>query len=469
MINTCFICGLFYTSGMQNNISELKNLWQKALTKIDERLDDRNIFDSFFSDTYIYEIRNDTIVIVVNSAVAVALFNNKYIDLISDVVNDITESNYKLEFIQQSDVAAKADSQVSVNKPTYFKDSILNPNLTFDSFVVGGFNREASQASLVIASNPGQMFNPLFIYSSSGLGKTHLLHAIGNYISKISRPGSKVLYISANDFVEEYVKFAKGEKESESIKDYVCSFDVLLLDDIQFMADKVKTQEVFFTIFNKMHDAGKHIVITSDRQPNELKGIEDRLVTRFSQGLSVQIREPDQSTCVEILKKKIDSNGLDLSIFDENVLYFFAEKFSSNVRELEGAFNRLIFYSIQMQSSSKITMDVAVEAVSNLIGAKGVVTQLNEQKVINVVADFYNLSPSQITGKIRTGQIALARHVAMYLIRLNLDVPLKRIGDMFGGKDHTTVMNAIQKVEKGLKTDEGLKVAIDELTKRIKP
>lgn len=456
---------------MLTNISEITTLWQKALAKIDERLDDRNIYDSFFADTYIYEIRNNTIVIVVNSAVAIALFNNKYIDLITDVISDITESNFKLEFVQASEIAKKIESQVSTTnkQPIYFKDSILNPNLTFDSFVVGGFNREASQASLVIASNPGQMFNPLFIYSSSGLGKTHLLHAIGNYISKVSRPGSKILYISANDFVEEYVKFAKGEKESESIKDYVCSFDVLLLDDIQFMADKVKTQEVFFTIFNKMHDAGKHIVITSDRQPNELKGIEDRLVTRFSQGLSVQIKEPDQGTCVEILRKKIDSNGLEVDKFDENVLYFFAEKFSSNVRELEGAFNRLIFYSIQVQSSSKITMDVAVEAVSNLIGAKGAITQINESKVINIVADYYNLSPSQITGKIRTGQIALARHVAMYLIRINLDVPLKRIGDMFGGKDHTTVMNAIQKVEKGLKTDEGLKAAIEDLTKRIKP
>ena len=340
---------------MLNNISEISALWQKALLKIEERLDDRNIYDSFFSDTYIYEIRNDTIVIVVNSAVAVALFNNKYIDLISDIISDITESNFKLEFVQQSDITNKKEKEATAPKqPAYFKDSILNPNLTFDSFVVGDFNREASQASLVIASNPGQMFNPLFIYSSSGLGKTHLLHAIGNYISKISRPGSKILYISANDFVEEYVKFAKGEKESESIKDFVCTFDVLLLDDIQFMADKVKTQEVFFTIFNKMRDAGKHVVITSDRQPNELKGIEERLVTRFSQGLSVQIREPDQNTCVEILKRKIESNGLSLDIFDENVLYFFAEKFSSNVRELEGAFNRLIFYSIQMQINRRI-------------------------------------------------------------------------------------------------------------------
>ena len=159
---------------MLNNISEISALWQKALLKIEERLDDRNIYDSFFSDTYIYEIRNDTIVIVVNSAVAVALFNNKYIDLISDIISDITESNFKLEFVQHSDIANKKEKEASAPKqPAYFKDSILNPNLTFDSFVVGDFNREASQASLVIASNPGQMFNPLFIYSSSGLGKTH--------------------------------------------------------------------------------------------------------------------------------------------------------------------------------------------------------------------------------------------------------------------------------------------------------
>lgn len=455
---------------MVNNISEISALWKKALSRIEEQLDDRNLFDSFFADTYIYEIRNDTIIVVVNSAVAVTLFNNKYLELITRVINDITESNFKLEFIQEADIEKKNESTSNSNKqPIYFKDSVINPNLTFDNFVVGNFNREASQAALVIASNPGQMFNPLFIYSGSGLGKTHLLHAVGNYISKISRPGSKILYISANDFVEEYVKFAKGEKESESLKDFICSFDVLLLDDVQFMADKIKTQEIFFTIFNKMHDAGKHIVITSDRQPNELKGIEDRLVTRFSQGLAVQIREPDQNTCVEILKRKINSTGIDIDIFDENVLVFFAEKFSSNVRELEGAFNRLIFYAIQMKQSSKITMDIAFEAVSNLIGGKGALTQINETKIINIVADYYNLSPSQLTGKIRTGQIALARHVAMYLIRINLDVPLKKIGDIFGGKDHTTVMNALQKVDKGLKTDEGLKAAISELTKRIKP
>ena len=217
-----------------------------------------------------------------------------------------------------------------------------------------------------------------------------------------------------------------------------------------------------------MINSGRQIVITSDRQPNELENLEDRLVTRFTQGLVVKIEEPDQNTCVEILRKKIESNGLDLSNFDENVLYFYADRFSKNVRELEGALNRLIFTVVTMKKTDKITMDVAVEAVSSLVGGKQLATQLNEQKIINVVADYYNLTASQLTGKIRTGQIALARHIAMYLIRDMFDVSLKKIGDMFGGKDHTTVMSAIQKVDKELKTDESLQQAVEDLRKRLK-
>jgi chromosomal replication initiator protein len=218
-----------------------------------------------------------------------------------------------------------------------------------------------------------------------------------------------------------------------------------------------------------MINFNKQIVITSDRQPNEIANLEDRLVTRFTQGLVVKIDEPDQNTCVEILRKKIIASGLSLDNFDDNVLYFFADKFSKNVRELEGALNRLMFVVVSMKKTDKITMDVAVEAVSSLVGGKQLATQLNEQKIINAVADYYNLTSSQLTGKIRTGQIVLARHVAMYLIRYMLDIPLKKICDMFGGKDHTTVMSGISKVENELKTNEGLNQAIEEIKKRLKP
>ncbi|MFA7032187.1 MAG: chromosomal replication initiator protein DnaA [Bacilli bacterium] len=454
---------------MINSISEITQLWDRSLKKIEERLGEKQLFDSFFAGSYINEIHGDTIVVVVNSSLAAALIKQKYYDIVEDVVAEITESNFKLDFVLESDINNKAESQPVVKKQQYFRDAILNPKLTFDSFVVGSFNREASQASLFVASNPGKtLAQPLFIYSNSGLGKTHLLHAIGNYI-KNARPNYKILYISTSDFVEEYIRYVKGEKEAESLKDFFSSVDVLLLDDVQMLANKVKTQEMFFAIYNKMIDNSKQIVITSDKQPNELNGLEDRLVTRFCKGLVMKINEPDQNTCVEILRKKIEANGLDLNKFDDSVLYFFADKFSKNVRELEGALNRLIFYVVSLKQTDKITMEVAVEAVQSLTGGKSLASQLNEQKIINVVSDYYNLTPSTLTGKIRTGQIALARHIAMYLIRITLDIPLKKIGDMFGGKDHTTVMSAIQKVDKGLKNDPKLKAAIEELQKRLKP
>ncbi len=243
---------------------------------------------------------------------------------------------------------------------------------------------------------------------------------------------------------------------------------MLLFDDVQFLENKVKTEEMFFYIYQKMVNSNKQIVITSDRQPNELKGLEDRLITRFSQGLTVKINNPDTNTCVKILEKQIKNEGLNVDDFDPAVLYFYAEKFSSNVRELDGAFNRLIFYVTSMKQVDRITLDVAIEAVQSITGIKNVAAQLSEQKIINVVADYYNLAPSQLIGKVRTGQIALARHIAMYLIRINIDIPLTKVGNTFGGRDHTTVMNGIAKVESMLKTDESLKAVINTLQKKLK-
>lgn len=449
-------------------MSETNKLWDRVLLKIESRLHEPQIFQSFFSQTYVLENKNGTLVVVANSSLAVSLLSSKYVSLFEDIISELTETNYKLVFVEEKDVEDQIRNEVvSVKKQTYFKDSSINTNLTFDNFVVGTFNREASQAALLVSSNPGRQFNPLFIYSNSGLGKTHLLHSIGNYIQTNTIPGAKILYITANDFVEEYIKFVKGEKEAESLKDYISTFDVLLLDDVQFLANKVKTEEMFFYVYEKMVNSGKQIVITSDRQPNELNGLEERLVTRFNRGLIIKINEPDQNSCVEILRKKIVANGLDINNFDESVIYFFADKFSKNVRELEGALNRLMFYLITFKPTERITLDVAAEAVGTLLGSKAIASQLSEQKIINVVADYYNLTPSQLTGKIRTGQISLARHIAMYLIRNTLDISLKKIGEMFGGKDHTTVMSGIQKVDKELKTDNNIKLAIDELKKRL--
>ncbi len=455
---------------MIGTLSEITQLWDRALIKIEERLGEKQIFDSFFNNSYINEITNNEIVVVVNSNLASRLISSKYNDIVADVIKELTGTNYRFKYVMATELKqprADVGTPNIVQSQTYFKDSSLNKNLTFDNFIVGDFNREASQAALYVATNPGKTFaQPLFIYSNSGLGKTHLLQAIGNYIAR-EKPLWKILYISASDFVEEFVKYARGSQEAESMKDFFTTIDVLLIDDVQLMANKTATQEMFFAIYNKLIASNKQVVITSDKQPAELAGLEDRLVTRFSKGLTVSINEPDQETCVRILRKKISSSGFDPDRFDDSVLYFFAEKFSKDIRELEGALNKLMFYIITNKESGRITMDVAIDAIQSLVGGKSISTQLSEQKIINVVADYYNLTSSQLTGKIRTGQIALARHIAMYLIRYKLDVSLKKIGDMFGGKDHTTVMSAISKVEKELKTNETLKTAVEELEKRL--
>ena len=456
---------------MNNSVSEMARIWQKTLKIIDERLQERQIFDTFFANTYIYDISGDTITVIVGSPTASVLLSSKYIEIIKEAVSEVTEFSYNLVFKQLSEVAQtssyKAKDENSQDESSFFKYAKLQDNLTFNTFVEGDFNKEAYRAASLISQNPGKVFNPLFIYSNSGLGKTHLLHAIGNQI-KAKNPKAKVLYIDANDFVEEYIKFVKGEKESETLKDYFSTIDVLLFDDVQFLQNKVKTEEMFFYIYQKMVNNAKQIVITSDRQPKELKGLEDRLVTRFNQGLTVKINNPDQDTCVRILKQQIENANLNIDDFDPAVLYFCADKFSNNVRELDGVFNRLIFYVSQIKKVDKITLDVAIEAVQDITGIKNAADQLSEQKVINVVADYYELAPTQLVGKVRTGQIALARHIAMYLIRINIDIPLSKIGYMFGGRDHTTVMNGILKVENMLKTDESLKLVIEELQKRIK-
>ena len=456
---------------MNNSISEIARIWQQTLKVIDKKLGERDIFDSFFANSYIQDIKGNTVTVVVGSATAERLLSSRYVDVIKDSLGEVTDNNYDLVFVQQDSIAKSNVKNVFAQKeesePSFFKDARLDQNLTFESFVEGAFNIEAYKAASVVAKNPGQAFNPLFIYSNSGLGKTHLLHAIGNKIQS-KNPKAKILYISANDFVDEYVKYVKGERDSETLKDFVCGYDVLLLDDVQFLQNKVKTEEMFFYIYQKMVNNNKQVVITSDRQPTELKGLEDRLVTRFSQGLTVNINNPDPATCVKILEKQIENAGLDISNFDPAVLHFYADKFSDNVRELEGKFNRLIFYVSEIKQVEKIDLDVAIEAVSNITNVRNAAAQLSEQKIINVVSDYYNLAPGQLVGKTRTGQIALARHVAMYLIRINIDIPLTKIGNMFGGRDHTTVMNGITKVEEMLKTDESLKAAINDLQKTLK-
>ncbi len=452
-----------------NTVTEQKNIWKKTLNYIEKNIKEKHIFESFFSNSSIVKIENDKIVIALNSGLACSVVDKKYKDIVVDGLLEATQSRFEVSFIAAAEVENINVSEIKPveNKKKFFANSFINTKYTFENFIVGSCNREASQAALMIASNPGKTFNPLFIFSNSGLGKTHLLHAIGNYIRE-NNPLMNVLYISTDDFVDEFVRSVRGDDEIESLKEFFRTVDVLLVDDIQFLSKKTKTAEMFFNVFNLLVNNGKQIVLTSDCPPSNLKGLEERLVTRFNQGLSIDIKKPDKETLLNILKQKIEANDLDIKNFDDGVLEFFANNFSANFRDLEGAINRLLFYTINVKQCKNITMQVAMDSVSSIINVKDTETLLNEERIIDVVADYYNLTSQQLKGNSRTSQLALARHISMYLIRDILDVPFKKIGDTFGGKDHSTVMSAITKVEKKLKTDHQLSTAVGEIKKKLK-
>ncbi len=450
---------------MAVSLSQQEQIWDSVLKIIETHINDRHVFDSFFADSKIYRISGNSIIIVTNSGLSCTLLKTKYISLIEECVKKITETNYELTFISKDDIQSSSQPLVET-KPTYFQSYSLNPKYTFDNFVVGECNKEAVQASLLITTNPGESFNPLFIYAKSGLGKTHLLHAIGNYI-KEKKPFYHVLYITADAFIDEYVKFVRGNQQEESLKEFIKKVDVLLVDDIQFLSDKNKTSEMFFNVFNFLITNGKQVVLTSDRCPNELKGLEDRLVSRFNMGLSVNIKNPDTDTLLEILKLKIEANGLNINNFDYNGLVYLAENFSRNVRELEGALNRLIFYTITTKHQSKINMETIQESVSGISSKKGKNNELTEDRIIEVVGDYYHLTEEQIKSKVRTSQIALARQISMYLCRTLLSTPFVQIGNIFGGRDHSTVMTSVEKVDKMLKTDAQLNNAISSIKKSL--
>lgn len=457
----------YYFKDMKVSVSEITNIWNRVLAEISDEINNSHIFDSFFKDSYIYNITQDTIFVVASSKVAINLLSSKYKDLIDAAVIKITQTNYKIKFIANEDIKSDSTLKLLVDPESkFFKDSRLNPRFTFDNFVVGFSNREAQQASLIVASNPGIMYNPLFIYSDSGLGKTHLLHSVGNYI-KDNSPRKNVLVFSTDQFVEEYIKSTRGEQDIEALKDYIKSADVLLIDDIQFLADKKKTEEFFFAIFNYFINADKQIVITCDRLPQDLKGLEQRLVTRFSQGLLTRIGKPEKDTCIKILEGQITRSGLNIANFDHECLEFLADKCSSSIRSLEGAFLKLLNYTINFKPTDHITLELTIEAVQELLGLKDANEEISEKKIINVVSDYYNLTPSQVLGKSHIKQITLARHITMYLIRTELDVPFVKIGATFGGKDHSTVISAVSKVENMLKTDDLMKTAIKEIKSRL--
>lgn len=342
-------------------------------------------------------------------------------------------------------------------------DNVLS-EYTFDNFIVGPSNKEAHSATLACAYTPGKFYTPLFIYGNSGLGKTHLLNAVGNYI-KDNDPSKKVFYTSTMDFVSLVVNSIK-EGTIDEFKQKMNQLDVLLMDDIQFIAGKEKSHEVFFTIFNELVIHKKQIVLSSDRSPSEIKGLEERLISRFASGLSVGLDSPEFETSLAILKYRLENQSVDPEFVSDEALAYIATNFSKDVRNLEGALNRLLFYSINFNNGNMIDFKVALNAFKGSRESSEN-NEVSVTKIKRVVADYYGLTKQQLVSNSRTKNIASARHIAMYFSRKLLDLPFVKIGEEFGKRDHSTVINACERVETAIKKDNNYKLAMLEIEKLI--
>ena len=390
------------------------------------------------------------------------MLESRYSFLIQNAVRQITGKNCEISFILPEEAAAAQElKKEQVPAPAVQKEEVsqLNPKYTFDTFVIGNSNRFAHAAALAVAEVPAQAYNPLFIYGGVGLGKTHLMHAIGHYI-RSQNPEMKILYVTSEKFTNELITAIQTNKNEEFRRRYR-SVDVLLIDDIQFIAGKESTTEEFFHTFNALHDANKQIIISSDKQPREIPTLEERLRSRFEWGLIADIQPPDLETRIAILRKKAHVDDIQV---EDDVLLHIAHKVESNIRELEGALTRVVAYA--SLSGRPLTVEVAEEALRDILPNK-VQRTINPQLIQRKVGEYFSIRPEDFLSKRRNQEIALPRQYAMYLCREMTDLSLPRIGEAFGGRDHTTVIHACDKITRAMQVDMQVRNIINELKRQI--
>ena len=422
-------------------------LWQSVLAQMQFHISRAN-FATWFQNTEIISKDSEKIIISVPNAFSKEWLSNKYNKLILKTLHDIDDSIKELEFVIKPQSAKnnipkiiteserQEDIQLKFEEFKTNKETNLNPRYTFNNFVIGSFNELAHAAALAVSDNPGFTYNPLFIYGGTGLGKTHLIQAIGNKIGDESKK-KKVKYISSEKFVSSIVS-AIRTNSMESFKASLAPIDVLILDDIQFIAGKNKSQEEFFHVFNSLYEKNKQIILSSDRPPNAIAELEDRLRSRFEGGMIADISLPDYETRLVILKTKLQEKNMDLG---EDVLDYIATNVKKNIRELEGALNKILVYS-------KINQELNLETVKKLL--KGFVFSpfdvANYKKIIETVSKFYNLEEKNLFDPTRRKEIVRPRQVAMFLLRKELKYSFPAIARKFGGKDHTTAIYAYKKI-----------------------
>ena len=440
--------------------------WEEILLKVKKEYDLSDVsYQTWLKPLSVYNI-NDSVVTILAPPEKIGLdyIRKKYTLPIRSAIADITGEDYEVIFISSEET----ENQTGISQKSFEYIPGLNPRYTFDTFVVGSNNNLAHAASLAVAESPGTVYNPLFLYGGVGLGKTHLMHAIGNYITKNS--DKKVLYVTSEQFVSDFIGINKKDESGTNFS-YVDFFkqkyrniDVLIIDDIQYLGGATETQKEFFHTFNNLYGDNKQIIISSDRSPDDLKILEDRLRTRFCWGLPVDIYPPDFELRVAILKKRIAGEAINKYIPDQ-VIEYMASNLGSDIRMLEGSVTRLVAYSTIM--GAEIDLNLAMEALKDYIN-KGISEKNDINKIQKLVAEYFKISIDDLKSKKRNSNISFPRQIAMYLCRKLTDESFPKIGIEFGGKDHSTVMHSCEKIEREISVNKDLSKTIEILEKEIK-
>lgn len=448
---------------------DLLEIWQATLDKIENKMS-KPSFETWLKTTRPVSLSSDTLVISVPNDFTRDWLQNRYAALISDTLREVVNKTYHIQFmtprINEDELFDTSSPMLPIvnnkksEKNGFDSSSWLNPKYTFDTFVIGLSNRFAHAASLAVSEAPARAYNPLFIYGGVGLGKTHLMHAIGHHVLE-SSPSPRVLYLSSEKFTNEFISSIRDNK-TMGFRNKYRNIDVLLIDDIQFLAGKEQTQEEFFHTFNSLHENNKQIIISSDRPPKEIPTLEDRLRSRFEWGLITDIQSPDLETRIAILQKKAFLEKIKIN---EEVILYIANNIVTNIRELEGAFIRVIAYS--SLTSKKIDGPLAEEALKVILSKPDKPKYITIEKIQQETAKYFSLKIEELKAKKRTQNVAFPRQIAMYLSRELTDSSLPKIGQEFGGRDHTTVMHAHKKINTDLRDNRQLRTSIDQIIAKI--
>ena len=449
-------------------MDSIKEKWDEIKETIRKEYELTDVsYDTWIKPLSFYDVKENVVIIMIPSDQAHALnyISSKYKNFFKVIVSEMMNHTYDISFVLEKETIEndkKAESTVKSSNHVNYENANLNPKYKFDTFVVGSNNKLAHSAALAAAESPGEVYNPLYIYGGAGLGKTHLIHSIGHLILEVN-PGMKVLYVTSENFTNEVISCIRSGDaiKMNKMRDKYRTVDILMIDDIQFIIGKESTQEEFFHTFNTLHSAGKQIILSSDKPPKDMETLEERLRSRFEWGLIADIQPPDYETRMAILQKNAESYNKEI---DDEILSYIAENVKSNIRELEGALNKIMAFS--KLNKVDINLEHAEEALKDVIYPNKK-KEITPSFIIEVVAEHFGVSPTDIASKKRTAELVQPRQVVMYFCRELTSNSLQNIAKAIGKKDHTTVLHGIEKITEKMENDEELKNTVDIIRKKI--